>query len=102
MSGYGYTTITMKPDTSPRVSLYITPDEHARVFYHPSKEDPHAFVSVEYAGTQMSIGLTANTRVTDVHVRFARELLTAAAAFLADCERLRDEHAKQATPDKAA
>ncbi len=28
------------------------------------------------------------TQVTDTHVRFARKLFHAAAAFLADCERL--------------
>jgi hypothetical protein len=106
MKSYSYTTITMTPDTSPRVSLFITPDERARVQYFPATDDPHAFVSVGYAGAQMSIGLTSDTQVTDMHVRFAADLLAAAAAFLADCERLRDEHAKQTSdqtaPDKAA
>ena len=93
MTGYGYATITMKPDASPRVSLFITPGEHARVHYHAAQQDAHAFMSVEYAAAQMSIGLTSDTTVTDTHVRFARDLLSAAAGFLADCERLRDQHA---------
>jgi hypothetical protein len=106
MKGYSYTTITMKPDASPRVSVYITPDERAQVQYFPVKKDPHPFVLVEYAGAQVSIGLNSDTQVTDTHVRFARGLFAAAAGFLADCERLRDQHAKQTSnqtaPDKAA
>ncbi|MGW4637059.1 hypothetical protein ACWEN6_00955 [Sphaerisporangium sp. NPDC004334] len=54
----------------------------------------------------MNIGTTSDTTVTDTHVKFARDLFDAAARFLADCERLRDQHARQATdqttPDKAA
>ncbi|MFG1877057.1 hypothetical protein ACGFIV_19625 [Sphaerisporangium sp. NPDC049003] len=110
MKGYSYTTITMEPDEAPRVGMHVYPDEHARVSYFPARDTPASFVSVDFADSHLSIGLTAETTVTDMHVKFARGLLEAAAGFLADCERLRDEHAtriehnttEQASPAKVA
>ncbi|WP_214411389.1 hypothetical protein [Sphaerisporangium fuscum] len=107
MSGYSYTTIRMEPGESPRVGVSIYPDETAMVRYFPSRDTPAAFIGIDFADSQISIGLTRDTTVTDVQVKFARELVDAAAAFLAGCERLRDERvaggsSEQATPGKAA
>ncbi|MFG1879368.1 hypothetical protein ACGFIV_31470 [Sphaerisporangium sp. NPDC049003] len=112
MSGYTYTTIALEPGTAPRVSVSVYPDERARVSYFPPVIDTRAFLSVQHGDTGVFIGLTSDTVVSDTHVRFARELFESAARFLADCERLRDEHADhveqvdqvpdQATPGKAA
>ena len=104
--GYSYTTIRMTPHESPRVGMHIYPDEHARVSYFPVRDTPAAFLSIDFADAHVNIGLASETTVTDVHVKFARDLVAAAAGFLADCERLRDEQAdrsdQQATPSHAA
>ncbi|MET8160396.1 hypothetical protein ABZT47_28895 [Sphaerisporangium sp. NPDC005289] len=102
MSGYSYTTISIHPGESPRVGVSIHPDEHARVDYYAAGDSARAFLSVEYGGAWVNIGTTSDTTVTDTHVTFARTLFDAAARFLADCERLRDQHTQQATPGKAA
>ncbi|WP_214415593.1 hypothetical protein [Sphaerisporangium fuscum] len=107
MSGYSYTTITMVPGESPRVGMHLYPDETATVRYFPPRDTPAAFIGIDFADSQVNIGLTRDTSVTDAQVKFARELFNAAAAFLADCERLRDEHAagdssEQVEPGKAA
>ncbi|MDH2429284.1 hypothetical protein [Sphaerisporangium sp. TRM90804] len=110
--GYSYTTISMRPGRSPVVDVSVYPDEHARVQYYPATDGPLAFLSVDHGDAKVNIGTTKHTTVTDAHVRFARDLFEAAARFLADCERLRDEHVGdsgdtgtgtgQATPGKAA
>ncbi|MEU9890920.1 hypothetical protein [Sphaerisporangium sp. NPDC051011] len=106
MNGYTYTTISMHPGKPPRVGVNIYPDDHATVNYYPADDTARAFLAVEYGDTWVNIGTTSDTTVTDTHVKFARDLLEAAARFLADCERLRDQHTRQttdkATPDKAA
>ncbi|RCG29089.1 hypothetical protein DQ384_22390 [Sphaerisporangium album] len=106
MSGYSYTTISMRPGQSPRVGVSIHPDEHVSVHYYPAEDDPHAFIGIDYGDAQVNIGTTKDTTVTDTHVKFARNLFEAAARFLADCERLRDQHTRQTTeqttPEKAA
>ncbi|MDH2429774.1 hypothetical protein [Sphaerisporangium sp. TRM90804] len=113
-SGYSYTSISMRPGQSPVIAMSFYPDEYARAQYYPATDDAHAFVSVDHGDARVSIGTTSKTKVTDAHVRFARDLFDAAARFLADCERLRDEHAGdsgdtgtgtgtgKATPGKAA
>jgi hypothetical protein len=106
VKGYSYTTISMKPDQIPSVGLYVYPDEHARVSFIPGRDTSGSFIAIDFANSRFHVGLTSETRVTDVHVTFARGLFDAAARFLADCERLRDEHAtessEQATPGKVA
>ncbi|GAA1280411.1 hypothetical protein Psi02_72690 [Planotetraspora silvatica] len=86
MSGYSYTTINMAPGEPTRVGVSIYPDEQTRVRYYPAKNDAHAFISVDYGTAHVHIGTTSQTPVTDAHVTFARQLLDAAAAFLAHCE----------------
>ncbi|MFC6085799.1 hypothetical protein [Sphaerisporangium aureirubrum] len=95
MSGYSYTTITMEPDQAPRVAMHLYPDQHARMTYFPATDTPAAFILIEHAKAHLSIGTTSDTTITDAHVQFARDLYGAAAQFLADCERLRDDHATQ-------
>ncbi|MEV6979916.1 hypothetical protein AB0M95_01430 [Sphaerisporangium sp. NPDC051017] len=106
MSGYTYTTISMHPGKPPRVGVNIYPDDQGTVSYYPADGSARAFLAVDYAGAWVHIGTTSETTVTDTHVKFARDLLEAAARFLADCERLRDQHARQTTdqttPDRAA
>ncbi|NUW43642.1 hypothetical protein [Nonomuraea rhodomycinica] len=91
MSGYSYTTINVTSDGEPRIRVSLYPDERARVEYYPA-ERGCPFLNIEHAGARVSIGLTHGSEVAEQHVRFARGLLDAAAAFLADCERL---HAEQ-------
>ncbi|GII89484.1 hypothetical protein Ssi03_74740 [Sphaerisporangium siamense] len=93
MSGYSYTTISMHPGQSPRVGVSIYPDQHASVHYYPAGNDPHAFIGIDHCDAHVTIGTTQDTVITDAHVTFARSLFEAAARFLADCERLRDQHA---------
>ncbi|WP_328814303.1 site-specific integrase [Nonomuraea cypriaca] len=51
--------------------------------YFPAKEHSHAFINITHGVADVTIGTTSTTEVTDEHVTFARQLLDAAAAFLA-------------------
>ncbi|GII63486.1 hypothetical protein Skr01_35710 [Sphaerisporangium krabiense] len=101
MSGYSYTTISMHPGETARVGVSIYPDERASVRYYPAGDDPHAFIGIDYGDAQINIGTTQATKVTDAHVTFARALFDAAARFLTDCERWRDQHARQVIDETA-
>ncbi|MEV0581303.1 hypothetical protein [Nonomuraea sp. NPDC050310] len=88
-TGYSYTTISVRPGDEPRIGVSIYPDARARVEYYTANPEMHPFLSIEYGAAHVSIGATKTAKVTDEHVKFARQLLDAATAFLADCERLR-------------
>ncbi|MEU9887072.1 hypothetical protein [Sphaerisporangium sp. NPDC051011] len=106
MNGYTYTTISMHPGNPAHVGVNIYPDQHASVRHYPVGDDARVFMSIDFDHTSVSIGTASDTTVTDTHVKFARDLFEAAARFLADCERLRDQHTRhatdKATPGKAA
>ncbi|MGA4994300.1 hypothetical protein [Nonomuraea bangladeshensis] len=89
---YSYTVIRVRPDEEPRIGVSIYPDSSAQVTYYPAGKGSHAFIDIAFAATHVSIGTTRDTEVTAERVAFARELSDAAAAYLADCERL---HAEQ-------
>ncbi|MGV9385782.1 hypothetical protein ACWDRB_58950 [Nonomuraea sp. NPDC003707] len=91
-TGYSYTTIQVTPNEEPRIGVAIYPDSSARVTYFPADKSSHAFIDIAFAAAHVSIGTTKDAEITDERVAFARQLLDAAAAFLADCERL---HAEQ-------
>ncbi|MEU8268829.1 hypothetical protein AB0B89_16855 [Sphaerisporangium sp. NPDC049002] len=93
MSGYSYTTISMEPGEFPTVGMHIYPDQRAEVRYFPATPTARPFLLVAHGQAQVTIGLTTQMAVTDAHVQFARALLSGVAAFVADCERLRDENA---------
>jgi hypothetical protein len=95
MSGYSYTTISMEPGRDPRIGVFLYPDQHARVTYFPATDTPAARLLIDHDKAHLSIGTISSAPVTDAQVRFARDLFDAAARFLADCERLRDDHATQ-------
>ena len=109
MKGYSYTTIAMVPGETPRVGVSIYPDENVSVAYYPAPTTSAPFIAIDFADSRVHLGVTSDTTVTDVHVQFARDLFNAAAAFLANCERLRDQNtangadsSDKATPGKAA
>jgi hypothetical protein len=91
MTGYSYTTISIDPGEEPRITVALHPDELARIAYYPTNSG-RPFIDIEHAGARVIIGTGPNAKVTDHHVKFARHLLDAAAAFLSDCERM---HAEQ-------
>ncbi|GAA1272965.1 hypothetical protein GCM10009677_27660 [Sphaerisporangium rubeum] len=91
--GCSFTTITMRPGCAPRIGVHLYPDRYAEVNYFPATDSTAAFVSISHGGTSLSIGTASDATVTDAHVDFARKLACAAAQFLDNCERLRDEHA---------
>ncbi|MEV5413610.1 hypothetical protein AB0K60_32875 [Thermopolyspora sp. NPDC052614] len=89
MSGYSYTTISIDPGQQPKIGVSIHPDEHAEVTYYSARNDgSRDFIRLAHAGANVHICIPDQTQVTGTHVAFARELFHAAAAFLADCERL--------------
>jgi hypothetical protein len=92
MTGYSYTTIHVGPDDEPRIGVSIYPDALAQVEYYPAQDDAHAFIRIGYGVSHVHIGTTGKTEITDEHLRFAHQLVTAAYGFLGDCERL---HAEQ-------
>ncbi|MEU7862097.1 hypothetical protein [Nonomuraea sp. NPDC049141] len=95
MNGYSYTTIHIHANEQPHIGVSIYPDALADVEYYPAKgSDAQAFIRIGYGAAQVSIGTSSNTQITDEHLRFAYQLLTAASGYLADCERL---HAEQNT-----
>ncbi|MFI7440796.1 hypothetical protein [Nonomuraea indica] len=91
MTGYSYTTISIDTGEEPRITVALHPDASARVAYYPTNSS-RPFIDIEHAGARVIIGTGPDAKVTEQHVTFARHLLDAAAAFLADCERL---HAEQ-------
>jgi len=90
MSGYSYTTISMAPGQAPRVGVSIYPDDKAEIRYFPTTEDgSRAFIAIDHGPAHINIGLSNQTSVTDAHITFARNLVAAAVALLADCQRLK-------------
>jgi hypothetical protein len=98
VSGYSYTTISLAPRRTPRVGVSIYPDKSAEVEYYRATGDAQAFIRIEQGDMHVHIGTTKDTKVTDEHVQFSRQLVDAATGFLADCERL---HTEQAATDAA-
>ncbi|MBB5776772.1 hypothetical protein [Nonomuraea jabiensis] len=91
-TGYSYTVIRVQPDVETHIGVSIYPDALAEVKYFPAKDNSHAFINITHGVADVTIGTTNNAEITNEHITFARQLLDAAAAFLADCERL---HAEQ-------
>ncbi|MFI6921965.1 hypothetical protein ACIBIZ_18630 [Nonomuraea spiralis] len=91
-TGYSYTVIRVRPNEEPRIGVSIYPDGQARVRYFPATNTTHAFIDIDYGAAHVSIGTSSDAEITNEHITFARQLLDAATAFLADCERL---HAEQ-------
>jgi len=93
VKGYTYTTISMQPGRSPYLNVTIYPDAHARVRYCPAENGKSScHLSIQHGDAMVAVGLTSDATVTRAQVDFARELFNAAAAFLADCERLAALH----------
>jgi hypothetical protein len=99
VKGYSYTTISMQSGRSPYLNVTIYPDAHARVRYCPAENGKSScHVSIQHGDAMVAVGLTSDATVTPAQVDFARELFNAAAAFLADCERLAVAHAADQNP----
>ncbi|MFC7381865.1 hypothetical protein [Sphaerisporangium rhizosphaerae] len=97
---YTYVTVTLEPDRDPRVSVtYHTGELRIRTAVIDGKRP---YLSMEAARGMVSISTTGAGPVTDQDITVARELFTAAARYLADCERLQAAQTDPAGPCETA
>ncbi|MEW9549712.1 hypothetical protein [Nonomuraea sp. NPDC050783] len=87
-NSYSYTVLSIRPGEEPRIDVSVYPDSSAQVTYHSIGDGFHASINIAFAATRLSIATTRDAEATAERVAFARQLSEAAAAFLADCERL--------------
>lgn len=94
---YTYATLTMRPDSAPHLSIsFHTPG--LRVSAGMLFNGPRPYLEISSRDADVHISSTGAGPVTATDVATAREIFTAAARYLADCERL---HAEQSAPDQA-
>ncbi len=95
---YTYVTLSLRPDSEPHVRVsFHTP--HLRAGAGLLLDDPRPFLEFTSDEANVHISTTGAGPVTDADLATAREIFTAAARYLADCEQL---HAEQTTDDKDA
>ncbi|MEU8397999.1 hypothetical protein AB0C28_22620 [Nonomuraea sp. NPDC048892] len=92
---YTYVTLSMQPDSAP----------HVGVSFHTARlkvrsglllSNPRPYLDFASHEANVHISTTGAGPVTDDDLTIAREIFSATARYLADCEQL---HAEQATKD---
>ncbi|MET7327434.1 hypothetical protein [Nonomuraea sp. NPDC005650] len=95
---YTYATLTMRPDNAPHLAVsFYTPK--LRVSSGMLLSNPRPFLEFTSHEANVHISTTGAGPVTDADLAIAREIFTAAARYLADCERL---HTDQSAADMTA
>ncbi|MEW9551221.1 hypothetical protein [Nonomuraea sp. NPDC050783] len=95
---YTYLTLSMRPESTPHLGVsFHTP--HLTVRAGLLLSDPRPYLEFTSHEANVHISTTGAGPVTDADLATAREIFTAAARYLADCEQL---HAEQTADDKDA
>ncbi|YCK33224.1 hypothetical protein ACNF49_03690 [Actinomadura sp. ATCC 39365] len=92
---YTYITLSLRPESTPHVGVsFHMPDLKVRAGLLLS--NPRPYLELYSPEANVHISTTGAGPVTDADLSTAREIFTAAARYLADCEQL---HAEQADKD---
>ncbi|MGP3938042.1 hypothetical protein [Nonomuraea sp. KM88] len=98
---YTYLTLSMRPDAEPHVAIsFHTPRLKVRAGLLLSSPRPYLEFNTHEADVHIST--TGAGPVTDTDLNVARDIFTAAARYLADCEQLHAEQADKDATDTAA
>ncbi|MEU0570307.1 hypothetical protein ABZ297_33655 [Nonomuraea sp. NPDC005983] len=95
---YTYVTLSLRPESTPHVGVsFHTPDLKVRSGLLLSS--PRPYLEFNSHEADVHISTTGAGPVTDTDLATAREIFTAAARYLAECEQL---HAEQSATTKGA
>ncbi|GAA1672477.1 hypothetical protein GCM10009733_082050 [Nonomuraea maheshkhaliensis] len=98
---YTYVTLSMQPDSTPHVGVsFYTSGLKVRVGLLLSNPRPYLDFTSQEANVHIST--TGAGPVTETDLAIAREIFSAAARYLADCEQLHAEQANKDVGDTAA
>ncbi|MEU4576875.1 hypothetical protein [Nonomuraea sp. NPDC023979] len=95
LGSYTYVTLFIRPESTPQVHVsFYTP--RLTVCAGLLLNEPQPYLKFSSPEANVHISTTGAGPVTDADLATAREIFTAAARYLADCEQL---HAEQADKD---
>ncbi|MFI6183979.1 hypothetical protein ACIA8R_51200 [Nonomuraea sp. NPDC051191] len=98
---YTYVTLSIRPDSEPHVRVsFHTPGLRASAGL--LLENPRPYLEFTSSEANVHISTSGAGPVTDADLAIAREIFTAAARYLADCEQLHAEQADKDATDPAA
>jgi hypothetical protein len=98
---YTYVTLSMRPDTEPHVSVSFH-TARLKVRSGLLLSNPRPYLDFTSHEANVHISTTGAGPVTDDDLTIAREIFSAAARYLADCEQLHAEQASKDADDTAA
>ncbi|GAA0222446.1 hypothetical protein GCM10009527_018460 [Actinomadura nitritigenes] len=86
MGAYSYTTVTVEPDGSARITVHMHPDDSLSVLCGSGRD--RAQISFTHAGADVIITPTDPNSPTAGDVQVARQLAESFATYAAEVERL--------------
>ncbi|MEV4570449.1 hypothetical protein AB0K12_42430 [Nonomuraea sp. NPDC049419] len=98
---YTYVTLSMQPDTEPHVSVSFH-TARLKVRAGLLLSNPRPYLDFTSHEANLHISTTEAGPVTDDDLNTARDIFSAAARYLADCEQLHAEQANKDAGDTAA